>query len=361
MDRKNKILFFGPYPEPLTGQSISFRQVFQNFKGPKILFDSTSFKGNKLLNSLYCFIFLPVVFLTRRFNTIYFTCTRSNFGFLKDFVLLLLARVFNKNVVNHLHGADLIDFYQNSGGLKRIIKWSYEKININIVLLPSMVDQLSEFNKSKTEVVYNCFSSDFEESSTDFSEKKQQITFLSNLIYSKGVFVFLDSVAQILKRHSNVVVKIAGAPMGDEYMTEKQVRVKFNKAYAILKEKYADRIFYLGTVKGKEKEELLKESAVFILPTFYKTEAFPLTIIEAMYFGNAIVTTNHNYLADIVNPDNGYLVTPRSTEEIIEKIDLLLMNQDKLIEMQRTNRSEAKLKYNPENFNKRISQIITSL
>ena len=31
MNKQSKILFFGPFPEPYTGQSISFKQVFFPF------------------------------------------------------------------------------------------------------------------------------------------------------------------------------------------------------------------------------------------------------------------------------------------------------------------------------------------
>ncbi|MEI6864950.1 glycosyltransferase family 4 protein [Flavicella sp.] len=361
MKKLNKILFFGPFPEPYTGQSISFKQVFENFDSDKILFNTTKYKNNKLLNSLNCLLVLPFVFLFYRFDTIYFTCTRSKLGFFKDFELLLLAKIFNKKVINHLHGADLQGFYRNSGVLKSFIKWSYDAIDTNIVLLPSMKDQFKDFNCSKIEVVSNCYSSDFEKQEIDFSLKKKQLVFLSNLIYSKGIFVFLEAVLELLAKEEDLIVKIAGLPIGDEYMSSKQVEIKFKVIADKLKYDYPERFYYLGLVNGKAKEELLKESSIFVLPTFYITEAFPLTIIEAMYFGNAVITTNHNYLKDVVSSKNGFLVKTKISEEIISCVRLLLSDENRLKEIQKYNHHEVVSKYNPDVFDTEIGEIIKNV
>lgn len=357
----SKVLFFGPYPLPITGQSIAFKEVFSSFEGDKILFNSTKFKDNKILNTLYCLCLLPVVFISRRFDKVYFTCTRSYLGFLKDFQLLLLCKLFNKKVVNHLHGADFNNFYINSGKLKPLIKWSYSKVNSSIVLLPSMKSQFVSFPKMNIEIVRNTYPSEFEDVLVDLNAKNSQILYLSNLMESKGILIFMESIREILKNHPVVVVKIAGAPMGDCLASSQEIKLKFEKQYNNLKKSFPDRLFYLGVIIGIEKQKILAESSIFVLPTFYQTEASPITIIEAMRFGNAIITTNHNYLSDIVNDENGFLVKTNSIMDLTEKINLLLLNKTKLENIQKNNVLLAKEKYSPKKFNSEITRIITSL
>lgn len=357
----NRVLFFGPYPLPITGQSIAFKEVYSSFKGDKILFNTTKFKGNKTLNTLYCLCFLPFVFISKRFDKVYFTCTRSYLGFLKDFQLLLLSKLFHKKVVNHLHGADFNSFYNNSGKLKQLIKWSYSKVNSSIVLLPSMRSQFFSFPNMNIEVVKNSYPSEFENAVIDLNDKKCQILYLSNLIESKGILIFMDSIKEILESHPAIVVKIAGWPMGDYLSSSQEIKLKFEGKYDSLRQLFPNRLFYVGLVFGLEKQKILAESSIFILPTFYPTEAFPLTIIEAMRFGNAIITTNHNYLNDVVNEDNGFLVKTNSVEDLTEKINLLLLNKTKLENTQKHNILEAKQKYSPKIFNREIARIITTL
>ena len=84
-------------------------------------------------------------------------------------------KIFNKKVINHLHGADFLEFYSNSGILKNIIFWSYSQIDVSIVLLPSMINQYSSFKKMKIEVISNCYSSEYLKSKVSFVQKKKQI------------------------------------------------------------------------------------------------------------------------------------------------------------------------------------------
>lgn len=352
------VLFFGPYPTPYTGQSTSFKQVFDNYDGNKILFDTTKFKSHKLLNSIYCLFFLPIVFFTYRFDKVYFTCTRSNLGFIKDLQLIFLTKIFKKKIINHLHGADLKSFYESSGFLKKIIYLSYNQIDMNIVLLPAMKNQFSYFKESEIKVVENCYSSEFDHFNIDLEKKKLQVMYLSNLIYSKGIFVFLEAIEEILKLRKEVIVKIAGAPMGDSNLTTKEVYKIFSQKSNYLKQQYPERYFYLGVVKGSQKRDLLIENSIFILPTFYKTEAFPLTIIEAMYFGNVIIANDHNYLSDIINEDNGTLIKAASVNEIIDSTLRFLDDDDHRKKIMISNNIEATEKYNPKIFNEKINKII---
>lgn len=361
MGIKKRVLFFGPFTGPVTGQSISFRQSYLNFQDDKILFNTNPFNKLKFLNSLYCLLILPSFFFIFNFEKVYFTSTRSNLGFIKDFQLLLLSRIFKKKIINHLHGSDFMDFYLNSKFLKKVIFWSYSQIDVSIVLLPSMIAQYSDFRNMKVVVISNCYSSEYLNSKVYLGQKKREVIFLSNLIYSKGIFIFLSAAKEILKQDKTVVVKIAGLPMGDSFMSEKKVKYKFQKISKILKEDFPNRFFYLGSVKGKNKEELLKNSSIFVLPTFYKTEAFPISIIEAMYFGNVIIATNHNYLKDIIGKENGFLINPKSVNNLVSQTLFLLRNKNLCRKFQNHNHTVAKEKYNPNAYNSNLKRVIVNL
>ena len=224
-----------------------------------------------------------------------------------------------------------------------------------------MKSQFVSFPKMNIEIVRNTYPSEFENVIIDLNNKNTQILYLSNLIESKGILIFMESIKEILENHPVVVVKIAGSPMGDYLATSQEIRSKFEKHYNSLKKSFPDRLFYVGVIVGIEKQKILAESSIFVLPTFYQTEAFPITIIEAMRFGNAIITTNHNYLNDIVNDENGFLVKTNSVMDLTDKINLLLLNKTKLESIQKHNILEAQEKYSPKIFNSEIARIITNL
>jgi glycosyltransferase involved in cell wall biosynthesis len=356
-----KVLFFGPYPKPFTGQSISFKEVFNNYNGDKILFNTTIFEEIRFLNSMYCLLALPLIFIFNKFDRVYFTCSRSFLGFIKDFQLLLLCKLFQKKVVNHLHGNDFYEFYTKSIFLKVLINWSYSHITTSVVLFPDMRKHFLVFPRMKLLVVPNSYSLEYENIEIDFSKKARQILFLSNIMESKGIIVFLRSVEVILANYDDVIVKIAGKYMQDEFSNESEIMNKFKQIYSPLKSIYPERIFYLGSITGDLKTDVLKESSIFVLPTFYKAEAFPISIIEAMFFGNAIITTDYNYLCNIVRPKNGFLVNVNSVNDLVEKMSIILTDKERLLRIQNFNRDYAHLNYNPKLFIRRLNRVISHL
>lgn len=353
-----KTLFFGPITPPINGQSVAFTTFVQNVENDtKILINTAHYKS-KYINTIVAILKTLYVFTFYKFETIYFTCSRSSFGFIKEFPMLFLARVFKKRVINHLHGAVFKNFYRKSTLLKPFIRYVYYNVDTSIVLLESMKDEFSDFKEMKIKTIPNFYMQDLE-IEVDFSKKQKQVVYLSNLMKSKGIFEFLDAIESLLELDPNVIFKIAGAPLADDFMSSKEVESDFKKKYSTLKSKYPKNIFYLGVVRGEEKVSLLAKSSVFILPTYHPTEAFPLSIIEAMRTGNAIIATHHNFLPEIVKNDiNGRIIEPRSPEKIVDSIKQLFSDNEKLFKIQKYNIEESKKKYRQERYIKSLKETI---
>lgn len=49
---------------------------------------------------------------------------------------------------------------------------------------------------------------------------------------------------------------------------------------------------YQGKMFGKEKSGLLQKADVFVFPTYYDNECFPVVLLEAMQHKLPVVTTN---------------------------------------------------------------------
>ena len=103
---------------------------------------------------------------------------------------------------------------------------------------------------------------------------------------------------------------------------------------------------------------MLLKSSIFVLPTFYRTEAFPISIIEAMKTGNAIVTTNHNYLNNIIDNKNGSIIKKKSVEDIVESISKLIDSPINLKKMQLHNINTAEKLYDYKIYIKNLKKII---
>jgi len=93
------------------------------------------------------------------------------------------------------------------------------------------------------------------------------------------------------------------------------------------------------------------------LPSYYPTEAFPISIIEAMAASNAIVTTNHNYLKFIISEENGIIVNIKNSKEIYLALRRLLDDEKKLKQIQKLNYLKSNSEYKLESH---INKIISS-
>jgi glycosyltransferase involved in cell wall biosynthesis len=66
------------------------------------------------------------------------------------------------------------------------------------------------------------------------------------------------------------------------------------------------------------------EHDVFLLPTYYPSEAQPLTIIEALNAGCPVVATAHASIPNMVRDGvEGSLVPPRAPEAIADAVEVM--------------------------------------
>jgi len=279
-------------------------------------------------------------------------------GFVKDCPLLLLGRWRKKRMVNHLHGANFKSFYHQSGLLKPLIRYCYQKVNTSIVLLEEMQHEYEDFPAMKVKVIGNCYEKLFDLQNEAKFQKHYRIVFLSGLRKSKGILEFLDACEKILPHNPTINICIAGLPCNDDFMGKKEISALFSRKYETLKKQYPDKIHYLGEIIGQEKVELLYGSDIFVLPSWHPSEACPVSILEAMRAGNAIVSTNHNFLPAIVKPENGILVSPQSNNEIAVAIETLLHDKARLKKIQQYNRDFARSAYNPEKYVNAVKSVI---
>ena len=110
-------------------------------------------------------------------------------------------------------------------------------------------------------------------------EKKKYIVFLSRLHKKKGLEMLFAAWNQLAQKFDGWELKIAG-PLDSPY-----ARGIVNKVF----DDKLPRVEFLGEVLGKEKELLLSNAAVFILPSY--SENFGIAVAEALAHGVPVITT----------------------------------------------------------------------
>jgi glycosyltransferase involved in cell wall biosynthesis len=355
-----KILLMGPLPPPYHGQSIAFATIAKQFEGRKHIVINLSNKNSFLKGLVLCLKIIFVV-LFKKIDVIYFTCSRSFFSSIRDIVLLLCARVKKIRVINHLHGNTFYRFYHSAPLWYRpIVKQVYDWVDTTIVLLPTMKEQFKDFPKMKIKTVANCYLSELDELPLRKVKRDNtvKLLYLSNLMESKGIILLLEACGCLFQIYPNLSLNIAGTFIADEFSTQEQIKKRFENLYNSLKKKYSTQIDYKGIVSGNAKKELLWDSDIFILPTYYPPEAFPLSIIEAMRAGNCIISTTHNLIPEIITSENGTLIEPRSSEAIVTVLNDICFDKEQLYKIQNYNIDYAVRNYQESKYIEQVLSII---
>lgn len=82
-----------------------------------------------------------------------------------------------------------------------------------------------------------------------------------------------------------------------------------------------DRIIFTDFVQGQEMEELYSNAYVYVLPS--ELEGMPLSLLEAMSYGNCCLTSDIAECADVVE-EYGLLFRTKDKEDLRQKLQLLI-------------------------------------
>jgi len=122
------------------------------------------------------------------------------------------------------------------------------------------------------------------------------------------------------------------------------------------------RINYFGKRFGDEKNRAISSCDIFVFPTFYDNECFPLVILEAMQQCKPIITSTEGGIPDIVTDgQGGYTVSARDADMIANKIAYLLTNPDILTSLGEKNQQIFEDKFTLDVFEHNITKIFQNI
>lgn len=347
----------GSLPPPNHGQSIAFEaacSVIRECAECHII--ETSFRQNSVLAVISYLFMVPYRIFVFKPDVVYFLCSRSLIGGLRDLYLLLFCKMAKFTVCNHLHGSDF-DSYLNSRSklYRKLIVYLFSRVDRHGVLIEGMQSQLKAVTSNSRCVVINNFYKKphraIQQRVIDRS-KGLVVCYLSSVIFSKGIFDLIAAIKS-LDPSLSVTLKVAGGFVSDEFMSEQLVQERFFREI-----EGQSNITYHGTLNPDEKYDFLSRSDVFALPSFYRSEAVPLSIIEAMSVGCCILTTNFRYLSTLVSEENGVLVNVCSPCEIASSLERLHYDRERLTRIAASNESLARAHYSEERYQKSIRSFI---
>ncbi|UZO81460.1 glycosyltransferase family 4 protein [Aquimarina sp. ERC-38] len=358
-----KILFILHLPPPVHGSSMvgqyihdsqrinnTFRTRFVNLGTSKSVDEigEKSFKKYvtyfKILKEIF------KILKNDRPDKVYLAITAKGIALYKDCFVVSLVKFFKVPLIIHFHNKG-VNKYQDKIIDNQLYKFVFKDSKI-ILLSHCLYTDIARYVDKKD--VYYCpngipyFST--EEVKSQKNSKMINLLFLSNLIASKGVYELIEACNLLKERNHKFTCTIIGGE-GDVSREQLQDKIKeFN---------LQEEVSYLGKRYGAEKEDAFSKADVFVFPTFYHNECFPLVLLEAMQFGLPVVSTNEGGIPDIIEEGTtGYIVTKNDVEMLTDRIELFIKRPELVLEMGAKAKKIFYEKYTLETFENRLTKIL---
>lgn len=224
-------------------------------------------------------------------------------SFIRKSILSILLQTLGIKVVLHHHGSSLLPFYQN------LPKWGQclfrhivNNVDSNIVLSLTLQNEMKKFLPDAPFIVIpNAVNTTI---NNPYTGTGHLVTTMGRLGKRKGTYDLLQTIEQIDKMLPS---HIQFALCGDGDVEEvKTMTVRLGITH---------RIAHIGWVSGKEREEILAQTLLHVLPSYH--EAFPMAILETMARGIPNISTRIASIPEVVKPHiTGYLITPEDIDSL---------------------------------------------
>jgi glycosyltransferase involved in cell wall biosynthesis len=336
MTKQIKILYFIQLPPPVHGVSTINDFIYHNaFINKSIDKHLVEIKFSNDLKELRKITFRKIIHFFRILKQlshaiqetgpdyVYFSIMPVGKGFWRDLLFVRQIRKHGIKIIYHLHNRGMA---KNAGNLifRKLYQYIYQDsiiIHLSESLMRKEIGGLN-LNGSLTKVIPNGVPV------VELTQRKKEdsitrILFVSNLFPDKGMFDLLQIMKILQENGTDARLQIVGEFMRNGY------RRRFIKMI----DKYGldESVYLVGPKFGDEKWKAYQDSDIFLFPTRFKQESFPLVILEAMQFGLPVLAGRIGAIPEIINHgENGFIFDPSDHKgfagvimELIEQKEIL--------------------------------------
>lgn len=237
--------------------------------------------------------------------------------------MLWLPKLFGKRCIATIHGIDWQREKWNQGFASKYIHFG-EKVAVKyadeiIVLSKGVQKYFQDTYRRETIFIPNGVNQPEIRKAELIKEKfglerDSYILFLGRLVPEKGLRYLIKAFKEIDTDKKLVIA--GGASDTDGFMTELKELTKDDEG-----------ILFTGFVQGQMLDELYSNAYIYILPS--DLEGMPLSLLEAMSYGNCCVVSDINECAEVVE-DKAVVFKKSDVDDLKEKMQMLCDDEEKV-------------------------------
>jgi glycosyltransferase involved in cell wall biosynthesis len=358
-----RILFILHTPPPINGAAM----VGQFIKGSEVIkgsFDAdfinltTSFSLNSIgksdIRKYFTVLQIQAKILkalnSRKYDLCYMSFTAKGAGFYKDLFVVAVLKLFRKNIIYHFHNKGVAQNSKNS--LNKILYRAAFNNTRSILLSSHLYYDIASYVKKAD--VYFCANgipaTNGDKTIIQNKDQPCKLLFLSNMMVEKGVLILLEACKRLKDRNLSFECHFVGAwsDVTEEFFLD-----------SVQKHNLTEYVFGHGKKYNEDKLSFFHQASVFVFPTFYHNECFPLVLLEALEHSLPIVSTPEGGIPDIViDGETGFLVPQQNIEALTERLSLLIQQPTLRIQMGSAGRKRYEELFTLAKFEQNLTSIL---
>ena len=239
-------------------------------------------------------------------------------SFWRKSILLQCARVYGKPTLLHIHDGTFVQWYEGLNWFARyIVRGSLKRATYVIVLTSFWARAMAQIQpRAHLTILPNPvnIAPSTQHNSHQSLKGDSTILFMGRLWPEKGVNDLLQAVAALQNRFPHMQLVLAGD--GDLPAIQSQAQ-----ALGI-----ADRVQLPGWVVDQQKQSLLHQATVLVLPSM--AEGMPMAVLESMAVGIPVIATAVGGIPDMLAHGGGMTYPAGDRLELTRLLEFMISNPD---------------------------------
>lgn len=318
--------------EHIAGKDFEQSEKIKQWQGVKIKWVKTP--DSSKLNAIVYSFFATLRAVFSRFDIIHFHAEGPA-------SMVILAKLFRKRSVVTIHGLD----WQRSkwGGFatkflkfgermaakyadeiivlsKNVQDYFIKVYNRETVFIPNGISKPDNY---EPEIIKNKYGLD----------KDGYILFLGRLVPEKGVHYLIEAYKELDTDKKLVIA--GGSSHTKEYESELKALANGN-----------ENIIFTGFIQGKELDELYSNAYIYCLPS--DLEGMPISLLEAMSYGNCCLTSNIAECSEVCG-ENAVYFEQGNVQSLKSTLEELLKNEERVSKLKNAAARYILSRYNWDN------------
>ena len=364
-----KILIVGQLPPPYHGSNVMAKIFYSSLLrlgytvsiGEKTFSQKMDevgkFSVKKILRSQAIVFKVIRNFVTSRADLCFYFISLKPPSFYVDVFFLFLLRLIGTKTVLYVHAKGFQKFSKKSPLMRWLLKSPLFSASAGALILGKKVKKDIDFfiPSDRLFMLPNCIPDINPQVLKSYHKirknSKIQILYLSNLVPAKGSIEFIKMARLVADSGKPVKFVLAGGALSKSFL---QIIEQLISDLKLTKD-----VEMVGAVYGPAKERLFYTSDIFVFPSYFELETFPLVNLEAMHAGLPIVSSNEGCIPEVVlDGINGYIVDPKDVKQLSDRV-LRLVNDEQLrIKMGKAGRKIYEESFTVEVYEKKLQDAV---